>query len=568
MWNIRPILHTSPHWGIRINPETNPPGRPKELPEGCPEWAKGLEQEDWCHRGVSIWEDTPTGHQLKTLSASEVLRVLELTKTNETWPVQGITFRTRAVSIRLEEQPPKKKVSRRKKKAGAGADPVGSDGIPGARPETAETTEARAAREPDAPMQISDGNGVPEAVKMGPTPAESEAQPAYEPVLFQVSAETSAGLTAFLEPHLTLLKEIAEAEEKEANEIMADVVDRLLSISVRHQIVGLDLSGQAYNWERDADAFKLTCEAPPNRGSVLTRNKLFWQGCVEQPDEFRKWSGNFRKAVDAVAWVEQELQSLAAQATETAAQPEPAPPPIPTRAELGRYWLDPALLEPKRLTYRVCLLLEAAPVSFQTMEMSFGKPYAYDKKYTRPEKLAQKLDLDLDRLTIEWPAEVEASLYVVSSRVMYFDPSVAAAQAQAVWDRSQILSYYRQGTIKRALYGYEENETGYQVYLGVCEDPDNPWNRSESRADHMTRMALEESLAYALDVDGYRALRQWARDIFSDDTILDLLHWRRVRSRAIPAEVRAESQRWLNSRGPVESAGRAVLDRASKARRR
>ena len=68
--------------------------------------------------------------------------------------------------------------------------------------------------------------------------------------------------------------------------------------------------------------------------------------------------------------------------------------------ELADYWIDPVALEPERITYQAFITLECEPSNYKTLEMSFGKPLRYDKKYVSPNQLAKELNLD-SQLDIE-----------------------------------------------------------------------------------------------------------------------------------------------------------------------
>ncbi len=56
---------------------------------------------------------------------------------------------------------------------------------------------------------------------------------------------------------------------------------------------------------------------------------------------------------------------------------------------------------------------------------------------------------------------------------------------------------------------------------------------------------MEETMAYALDVDGFRQWLPLSRELYDDEKVLDILHHRRARSEHIPEPARLESEQWL-----------------------
>ena len=115
-----------------------------------------------------------------------------------------------------------------------------------------------------------------------------------------------------------------------------------------------------------------------------------------------------------------------------------------------------------------------------------------------------------------------------------------------------------QKKVIRARYGYEEVETGYCTWLGVCENQEKMWSGSKSRAEYMAQKAMRETLLYALDVNGWRAFIQMPFKYSTDDELLRALHELRAESRHQPADARVESVRWLAEHGVADLQGRRV----------
>lgn len=109
------------------------------------------------------------------------------------------------------------------------------------------------------------------------------------------------------------------------------------------------------------------------------------------------------------------------------------------------------------------------------------------------------------------------------------------------------MELYRRGKVLRARCGVREVETDFVLWLGACENHDNPWPAPRSRAEYVERYAERLTLAHALDVEGYRAYLGPLVEL-SDDEILEMLHGRRAESAAIPEAARDESRRRLAAR--------------------
>ena len=102
----------------------------------------------------------------------------------------------------------------------------------------------------------------------------------------------------------------------------------------------------------------------------------------------------------------------------------------------------------------------------------------------------------------------------------YYQASVAMVQAQKLLDWTRIQQLFREHKITRARYGYEEAETDYCHWLGGLEETDRPWGKQESRAEHMAKLAMNETILYALDFDRFKARFGSAAQWLSDEEIL------------------------------------------------
>jgi hypothetical protein len=202
-------------------------------------------------------------------------------------------------------------------------------------------------------------------------------------------------------------------------------------------------------------------------------------------------------------------------------------------------------MEPKRVTYRAIIDLEYEPYDYKTWEISFGKKYRHSEKFASPTQLVRELQLD-PQLDIE---QLINGWYRLLSRVIYYREDIAIAQAQQFWEKSTIVQQHRAGKVVRAQYGYEEVEIRYRVMIGGCENPERPYLLEESREEHLERLALRETVIYALDLEGFRLFLGLSPDDISDEELLDTMHTQRADSPHVPLEEQMESERWLRTHG-------------------
>jgi len=193
--------------------------------------------------------------------------------------------------------------------------------------------------------------------------------------------------------------------------------------------------------------------------------------------------------------------------------------------------------------------LEYEPYSFKKIELSFDQYWRSNEEFCTPTMVAHELGLAPSRVEMEQLSR-HLGLYYIRSTTAYFEPPMAAAQAQQLWDNSAIAERYEQKKLICARYGFEEIETGYCVWLGGLEKPDQPWSASETRTEYLAGCAMRETLLYALDVNGYRQFTEMPYKYMSDEKLLESMHKARAESRYLPAEARAESQRWLEEHAP------------------
>jgi hypothetical protein len=333
----------------------------------------------------------------------------------------------------------------------------------------------------------------------------------------------------------------------------------ILGFSHQREVREFDFNARPFEW-RNLDTTTWGCQYQSTQGHLwLEKNNILWRACVKR-ERHGSRSHQFMKLSDAVEWTEKELGALADEPEtpttplefETKQQKEANRLRLRKKLVNSSYWIDPAVMEPARITYRLFLEIYSKPISFKTYESISGDVWQYDKRYLSPVKLAENLRLASDHLKIEQPVGENSDWYRIRSLTTYYQEASAAEQAQKIWDQSKILQQYKEGKISRARYGYQEVETGFTIFLGACEDPDNPWPEPDPRSEYMEQEALRESLSFALDVTDYRDYLGISAEVISDDQLLLMMHSTRTRSKHMPEDIRRESKIWLAKHEPLE----------------
>jgi hypothetical protein len=485
----------SPLWGVKLNHHTAySRKRSKTLPEGCPSWAKPMQIEDWDKRGLIVWNDET--HQFHKFWAEQALSWLDKLRAQDDWRTAGIVL-TQTIRRQIVSATPQPKPARKKEKGKTESLPI------------------------------------------------QEANPKYENLEEEcVKLPVGAGdeFFTFLASHEATLREMATEDEKERSRVLGEVYGIILEAGAKHKAAKVDLAIRPLQWLHSEDALEFVCDRPPNRATVSYIAKAWsWQASIEQPHQFKHENAWIHEPEEALTWAEKELLL----AEKEQATPEDDEPLAVSTVDLTPFWIDPATLEPKQVTYSIVIFIEHEPISFKTMEMSFGELMQYDKEYPRAQALARELEIDTTKMQVTQLGP-DFGFYNVKSNVTYFKESLAAAQAQAVWDKSRIVDAFQKGKIIRAYYGYAEVETGYKVYLGSCQKPEATKHTPGSRVDYLAKQARRQTLLNALDVDGFRAHIRLQKKYISDEDLLVQMHEERAESPYLSPEVQAESRRWLN----------------------
>ena len=485
-------------WGMRFNQRPDYQRLNKgQRPQGCPDWFETRQINIWQEQGLVLWNNKDK--RAEVLRGGEALRLLNELHSQESWKSQGISV-TRLVH-KIDLQQPSR--ARRKK------------------------------------------------MEQEPKVEPGKSEDVYEEMV-HLPPEAGPELIELLEKKKPILIEMAASDKKQWEEVIRQFWNSAFEAFHKHEHVELDFTNSPFAWQRE-DQYQLVCKYQSVEGRVcLGKSKLLWYARVTRPRHSGK-SHYFVELVEAVKWTEKEMVELAD-------QPEvPEPPPYfraeeqieADRARLqkkllgGPFWIDPATLEPKQITYKLFIELNAHPVSFKTLELEASDPLRYEERYLSPSKLSEVLNLDIDRFDIDQPIGENTDLYKITALTALFQEISAADQAQKAWDQSRILQQFKAGKIRRARYGYQEVETGYVTYLGACHEPDIPWEQPVARKEYMQDRAFRETLCFALDITDFRDYLGINSEFISDEEILRTMHDIRSRSKFLPEAIRRESKVWL-----------------------
>jgi hypothetical protein len=492
-------------WGMQFNEHSSYHHLKKgQRPLGSPEWMGRSQLSKLQEPGLIIWNNVDK--KIEVLGGSEALKLLEELTSQDTWKSTGVSV-TRLVH-RLEIQLP--------------------------------PSDRRSKTQPEVP-------------------AESRKEEIVNEEILHLPPEAGPELIQLLQVKKQSLTEMAEQQQKRFRETLSQLYGHLIELGHKREMREFNFATRPITWQ-NKDTFHWVCQYESADGQVcLEKAKLFWITRVSRPGHQGKYQ-RFSKFVDAVEWVEKEIVELANQPQ----IPEPAtlfltPDQIETnrnklkeKLRRGPYWIDPTVFEPRQLTFKVFIEMDAKPVSSRKLELEFGDTIEVEKQYPLPSQLTRTLGLDVDHFSIDKPIGEHSDWYRFTSLTTFFQEQSAADQAQKAWDQSRILQQFKSGNLVRARYGYQEVETDYIHYLGSCEDPEKPWPQHESRSAYMEEEALRETLCYALDVNDYRDFTGVSAEFFSDNDLMEIMHNRRVRSKHLPEDIRRASKIWLAEHEPLK----------------
>lgn len=486
-------------WGIRFNTQSS---HRRSQDGDCPDWIEARHFSTWQEEGLIVWNNFD--QKIEHLQASETLRLLNQLLSDESWKTEGIpiTHFVQEINIEITRRGRQKKTEPEEKSEKSSSKPYFMEFM---------------RLPPDAGYELID--------------------------LIEKNKET--------------ITRTAEFKKRQFDQAMLQIYEWILDAHHQNEQSEIDLTARNFNWQRTSES-RWTCQHQMVTGKVcLSEDKWLWCACAERLGLSTKIE-KFEKLQEAIEWAETGVVDLANQ-PEPEAQPRPsleqtAAERVRLQEKLrnGPFWIDPSLLETKKPTYKIFIEVDAEPNTYKTYtSFCSGQTFRTDEHYLSPAKLSTVLSLPFEHFGFEQILGENSGWHHITSLTAFYQETMVAEQAQDVWNHSRILQQFKAGQIKRARYGYQEVETGYTVFLGICEKPEAPWGAPESRQEYFAEGALRESVCFALDVDDYRAFLGLSVKDISDDDLLDGMHTVRARSKLLPENVVRESKVWLALHEPI-----------------
>ena len=484
-------------WGIRFNqfPARNRFSKLEKLPD-CPAWFEERQFNIWQEEGLIVWNNIDK--KIESLNGSYALRLLNQLESQDNWKTEGISV-TKQVTEISYEIPPR---GRHKK----------NDQKP---------------------------------------PTELNNSKTYYKEMVHLPSEAGPELIELINQNKVIITNMAEREKKQFNDAINHLIASALEFSCKEEVAKIDFSNRQFQWLSNTPNRWICHDSKADGHVCVGETKLFWCACVKRQWKTEK-SEYFEQFSSAIEWVEAGLVELA---------DEPELPDssflsdeegrkatsvqLKNKLRASQFWIDPSVMEPSKISYKIFIEIEAAPTSFETITTRCGDTIRVKERFPGQSKLAMIINLDRDQFDFEQPLGDNSDWHLITSLTSFYQENVVANQSQQIWNQSKITQQFKEKNIRRARYGYQEVETGYKTYLGACDNQDNPWRIPGTRDEHMERLALRQSICYSLDVHDFRDFLGFSLEDSTDEHLLETMHETRVRSQYIPEAIRVESRIWL-----------------------
>ena len=484
-------------WGIRFNqyPLHRRFSKVEKLPD-CPDWFEERQFNTWQEEGLIVWNNIDK--KIESLNGSYTLRLLSQLESQDNWKTEGISV-TKLLSEFSFEIPPR---GRRKK------------------------TEQKPA-------------------------TESKDSKTYYKEMVHLPPEAGPDLIELINENKAIITNMAERDEKQFNDSMHQLIESVLEFSRKEEVEKFDFNSIQFQW-LSSTPNRWICQHLKVEGRVcVDETKQFWCACIKRQQKTEK-SEYFQEFSSAIEWVEAELIKLADEPElpeSSILRDEERRKAILARLKQklrkSQFWIDPSIMEPSRISYKVFIEIEAAPTSFETITTRCGDTIRVNERFPRQSKLAMFINLDRDQFNFEQPLGDNSDWHLITSLTSFYQENSAAEQSQKIWNQSRITQQFKEKNLRRARYGHQEVETGFDIYLGACDNQDNPWWIPGTRDEHMEQLALRESICYSLNVHDFRDFLGLSTERITDESLLETMHETRARSKHIPEAIKVESRIWL-----------------------
>jgi len=298
--------------------------------------------------------------------------------------------------------------------------------------------------------------------------------------MVRLPPEAGLELIELINANKIIITNMAEREKKQFNDAMHQMIELALEFSRKEEVAKFDFSNRQFQWLSNTPNRWICHDSKADGHVCVGEAKLFWCACVK-----RKWktekSEYFQEFSNAIEWVEAGLMELA----DEPESPEASFPndeasrkatlaQLKDRLRASQFWIDPSVMEPSRISYKIFIEIEAAPTSFETITTRCGDTIRVKERFPGQSKLALIINLDRDQFDFEQPLGDNSDWHLITSLTTFYQENAVADQSQKIWNQSKITQQFKEKNIRRARYGYQEVETGYRIFLGACDNQDDP----------------------------------------------------------------------------------------------
>lgn len=469
----------------------------KGINPNYPEWAAKSDFHCQGPTKLIIWNETE--HKSAVLTAIESLNLMDRLLVGGDWQTIGVSITRKVLKFQIQ-------ISRKKKKNDKG--------------------------KPDE------------------DPAASEKSQWVDEILLRLPPQAGFGLLELLQNNQTKLMALAEEEHQMQVKTLTRVYDQIFEWGRNAEEKEVNFLSRIVAWTRLKKPNHWVCTSGENRGAIHPLGWSNWSASIEINRKQRKHRSDFVKLIDAVNWVENEIQHPDVDQTNSGEmdQEEDREERLAQLHEnVKRYPLQikPEDMDSNSISYQIVIDVESNPIHKETYETEFGDIEEYGKKYLTPTKISALIGIDPDYYQIEQPFGQNSKWCRFIGLTTYHLESLAISQVQNVWDQSKITAQFKAGTVIRARYGYMESETKYPVYIGECSNSSLRWGGNQDRREFLEKNAFRLSVFHSLQVSDLRCYLNMDSETMNDNELLTLMHETRAESTFISIEEKLKSQLWL-----------------------
>lgn len=489
-------------WGVYLSMDY---GDVTGVKANYPEWVRKHRSTELGPTQLIIWNNL--SQKASVLSASESLILLEKLNSGNDWQIEGVPIMKRVLEFKV---------------------PIG---------------------------QKKKGKKIPEE-----NPQTSEKSKWVEVVEVILPPEAGGELHQLLKHNQKKLQSLADEEAESYRKKLSEVYKLIFEFGRDAEEKDVNFAARNFAWTRMNSRHQWECYSGEIRGMVKPGNDwVDWWARIIFGGNREKSKYDFKKLIDAVTWVEREIEHPDPDLSVNIDEPIPARPErlahLRERVKLYPFQIKPEDLDSTRRTYHLVVDVETKPIKSEKFETLWGDSIEVSKKFVAPIKLALEIGIDPDLYQIEQPLGENTKWFRFTSLTSYLLESLAMNQAQNAWNQSKILHQFKAGSVTRARYGYFEIETHYPVYLGECSEGTSSWAENHTRQEFLEKQAFRNSVFHSLIVEDVRCYLDIDKDTLSDLELLMLMHEARADSKFLNPSEKIKSQIWLSENQPKKNKG-------------